>query len=536
MDGTQLTPAKPIEQEGAFPARAPHPDASCFDSILFRTPDDRVESREQPLFFRDLNLDHIVHAITLGYVRHDLAPFFYAPLRDRDAIEFRQEVFRDLEDDRVFQAVTSFARRMGTMRQMSEVVARSRYPFEKERWFLDSARAYCDAVERLFVEMEAMALQSRGLRALRNFLADYTGSGAFGALRRDATTLAARLSAVRYGLLIREGKFTVRPFEDEADYSADVESTFDKFRRGSVKSYLTEPVQAPEMNHIQAQVVVGVSKLFPDVFAALVKFAADHADFVNETIARFDREVHFYIAVLEYIQKHRQAGLRFCYPQLRRTSKEVHSCQSFDLALASKLIDDGKEVVTNDFFLRGEERVFVVSGPNQGGKTTFARTFGQLHYLGALGCPVAGTEAQLFLFDQLFTHFEREEDISNLRGKLHDDLVRIRQILDHATPDSILILNEVFSSTTLRDALFLSEQIMSRVDRLDMLGVWVTFLVELSTFSAKTVSVVSTVDSHDPAIRTFKIVRKPAEGVAYAISVAQKHRVTYEQIKERIRP
>ncbi len=509
-----------------------------FHSILFNGNEakTRRETPDAPPFFADLNLDQIVDAITAGKQDYDLKPFFYTPLRDPDAIRYRQEVARDLENESVLGAIRTFAHRMSMMRRYFVLANKLDYPYHQAGWFLEAADVYCEAVAGLVDDLSSARIASRGLAAFHAFLGAYAASERFSKLLTDARKLKADLASVQYCILIKDEWVKVRHYEAEVDYSVDVEATFARFKQGAVNDYRIKLAVGTGMNHVEAQILDLVARLYPDIFASLDVFCAQHGSFLDPTVAAFDREIQFYVAYIEYTARFKQAGLKFCYPDVAATGKAVASSEGFDLALAGRLVGRNSPIITNDFYLQGPERVIVVSGPNQGGKTTFARTFGQLHYLASLGCPVPGREARLFLCDRILTHFEKQEDITNLRGKLQDDLVRIHDALDQATSNSIVIMNEIFSSTVLQDAVFLSQEIMACIVHLDALGIWVTFIDELASFSEQTVSMVSTIVPENPALRTFKIVRKPADGLAYAMSIAEKHHLTYHHLLERIQP
>ncbi len=505
-----------------------------FHSILFDRENVQKETTKQPAFFPDLNLDQVVESITASKEEYNLKPFFYTLLRNLAAIYYRHEVMRDLEKQGLMTHIKAFAEKIQLVRRYLGLVEKLDFHHHRQGWFLESVLIYCDATNHLLHGLEQVDLSSRGFLAFREYVKNYVYSHTFQALQTDAQKVKGGLSSAKYCVIIQDGRFSVRKYEDETDYSTEVEQVFEKFQQGAVKNYLAELDNGAGMNHIEAKILEFVALLYPRPFAALDQFCVDHSQFMEDTIRVFDREIQFYVAYLDFIADLKYKGLSFCYPQVG-SSREVYDYDGFDLVLARNLIYTEKPVICNDFHLKDPERIIVVSGPNQGGKTTFARTFGQLHYLASLGCPVPGREARLFLFDQIYAHFERQEDIHNLRGKLEDDVARIHDILARASTDSILIMNEIFASTTLQDALFLSKEILAKVMKLDALCVWVTFFDELSTLSEKTISMVSTVVPDNPAMRTFKIIRKPADGLAFALSLAEKHRLTYSQIKERIR-
>ena len=492
------------------------------------------ELAEAPSCLADLGLTHIIAALTAGRDEYQLTTYVYRPVRSVETVRYRHHVLHDLEREPVREAVGAFARGMARVRTLLHLVDTLRHPRQRQRWFVSAAAAYCDVVSAFTKALQEAEATSRGLRSLSDYLSAYASSEAFASLNTDTEEREAELSALTYIVHLRGTRVTVSAYKDEPDFSQEVEAAFAKFQQGAVREHLVRFREFSDMNHVETQILDLVARLFPEPFARLADYRRRHDAFIDHNVARWEREVQFYLAYLEYTAPLKAAGLTFSYPRVSARSKESAATATFDLALATKLVAKNAQVVCNDFHLSGPERVLVVSGPNNGGKTTFARTFGQLHYLAGLGLPVPGRDTRLFLPDRIFSHFERKESIATLRGKFEDELVRVHAILEHATPDSVLVMNESFGSTTLRDAVAVGTEVMRQIIALDVLGVFVTFVDELASLGEGTVSMMSTVVTDDPAIRTFKVIRKPADGLAYASSLADKYGLGTASLRRRL--
>jgi len=515
-----------------------------FTSILFPQGDAPAGAVGEPGCFSDLHLDEIIAAINARHPEDQVNEFFHVPLRDVSAIEHRQQVFRDLECDEIRAPIMDFVGGMRTIRLRLEQAKELRHPLQRQGWFIYAIQTYCEIVASLREALARVPLASRGLRDLTQYLAEYVECDSFRNLVNDTESVQTALRGVHYVVHIQDLRVHVEKYDGQTDYSAGVATIFGRFATEIGKDHharLAVPLEGPpedsvDINHIEAQILECVADLYPDPFAQLAGFCQRNQRFLEPTIRQFDNEVRFYLYYLAFVRKLTSAGLSFSYPEVTSEPGVLSVDDACDLALTIKSTGKEQPLVGNAFRLLDAERVFVVTGPNQGGKTTFARTAGQCAYLASLGCPIPANRARLTLPDRIYTHFERQENLSTLHGKLEDELVRIHDILSRATATSLIIMNESFSSTTVTDALQIGTEIVGRIIRLGCIAVYVSFLDELASVDRACVSMVGEVAPDDPSQRTFKFTRRPADGLAYAAALAGKYGLDPDVLRRRINP
>jgi DNA mismatch repair protein MutS len=505
-----------------------------FASILDPQVASMTGAAAPPDCLADLHLDQIIAEVTAGCGDTDLAGIFYAPLHNLSTVEYRQRVFCDLDNDEIRSPVKNFVDGMRTMRNRLQVARNAWHRLQQQGWLLAAIESYCHTVATLRHDLAHNQPRSRGLRNFADHVACYVNSEPFRRLVAETEALQDQLHKVRYLVHIEGLRVHVDKFDDQSDYAAKVAETFAQFATEVSKDYRVALPDFNDMNHVEEQILECVAKLHPEAFTLLDDFCRRHQHFIEPAIARFEREIPFYLSYLAFVRRFTAAGLTFCHADVTDEPGVVDAQDAFDLALAINAVEDDRRPVVNGFHLSESERIFVVTGPNQGGKTTFARTIGQCAYLASLGCPIPASSARLSLPDQIYTHFERQEDLSRLHGKLDDELVRIYDILSRATDASLIIMNESFSSTTVNDAVLIGTEVLERIIQLRCVAVYVSFLDELSALAPVCVSMVGEVAPADPTQRTFKFTRRPADGLAYAAALADKYGLRYDVLSQRI--
>ncbi len=492
--------------------------------------------RTSPSVLRDLNLDQIVAALQRTREAYDLGPLYESPASSPDVVTYRQDVARELERPDLRAAALAFTQGMREVRAALATAERRYHPLQRARVRLEAARAYVRHVAGFAGALDEMPVRASGWEGFRDFLRAYVASGPFRTLRSEADAVEALLAEIRVVVHLKGRRGEVRPYRGEPDYGLEVERTFERFERTAEKEYRFRWPESPDLDPVETEIVERVATLFPEAFGRLAALDGPASHCLDPTVARVDREIQFFLAYQELTEPLRIRGRSFVYPEIALAGEGEKVEGLFDLALATREDRGALPIVPNEYALAPPEQMLVVTGPNQGGKTTFARAFGQLHHLAGLGLAVPAAAARVRLPDRILTQFGGEERLDQVRGRLEDDLRRLKEILEASTPSSVVILNESFSGATVQDALALGTEILRRFLARGVIGVCVTFLDELSRLGPGTVSLVAEVSPQDPNIRTFHLARRPADGQAYARALAERHGLAYATLRRKMSP
>jgi hypothetical protein len=169
---------------------------------------------------------------------------------------------------------------------------------------------------------------------------------------------------------------------------------------------------------------------------------------VNSYILSFCRELSrqllFYSAAIKIVNFSKQIGCSVIFPQFQSKIIEAKSLYDFGLLAADS---SRKEKIPNDFF-EEEDYFYLISGANQGGKTTFLKSIGIAQLFAQNGLPAFADEYNCPVYKNLVSHFPKGEDVALSHGKLAEELTRFHDSLPLMKDSALVLLNESFATTT----------------------------------------------------------------------------------------
>ena len=271
------------------------------------------------------------------------------------------------------------------------------------------------------------------------------------------------------------------------------------------------------------------------------KLKATLAQYLNVSVremADLIPELVFYTRWAEYIEKKQKEGWRFCKPEVRPEKAGAAGMEAkgfYNL----KLLDSGtpETTVPNDLSFDAEKRVYILTGANRGGKTTVTQAVGQLFILAQSGIRVPAESFRYDPADRVLTHFPADEDKTLDLGRLGEECRRFRDMFVLCTENSLLLLNETFSTTSFEEGYFIAADAVRAILGRGIRTIYNTHMHKLAQdldtaintgeTEGKAVSLVAETRGKE---HSFRVVIAPPEGQSFARDIAEKYGVTYESL------
>lgn len=531
----------------------------------------------QDLLERDVNAEMLLEGMEIrnenkGYIKMRLMDM----VLDDKIIKYRQDVLKDfMEHPEIEQAFDSTLLPLITrLREMRKANISHDDSSRKTAWRIEMLKMYMQCVDMLYelICTKENDYKSEGMCKLRTMLSSIYNSEGYKDLKNILPDLYDKLQtmkSVTIGINLNNELRPVeavllsieeKPFKQKGLVTSILglhKNDENYFGIGSFYSILKENKANSLDQGIMRDLEAVMKDSFKHLAEVLTRFEWIETEFLFELLP----EVYYYIGGTRLAYKLKNAGLPVCFPQPAPKDERIFKVNDmYDASFAFRIMSDiGLDrleniVVGNDAEMSDKAgRIFVLTGANQGGKTTFTRALGICQLLFQAGFPIPGTSGRISPVDNIYTHFPELEKNSISEGRLGEECIRLETILPRLTKYSMILMNESLSSTSHQECLFIAEEIMRYLRKVGARCVFATHIHELAEnipelnkepALSDMVSLVAGVDegtdfevlteegrkTHQGSKRTYKIRPMPPQGKSFALDIARSYGISFKQL------
>ncbi len=481
-----------------------------------------------------------------------LSDFFTA---DADIIEYRQKTIGDmLALPELKDTLSRVHPILDDIQELRRLDSESQNSGDSYLYSITEIELYVTCIDTLREGFEPIKdkIKSPAFSELCSFVLELASSEYYAELNKKLSSLASRVHEVRSVTIGVNLDRELRPYAASV-ISVNSEQfksgkTLDKILRLSFKNdaFTTiselSPFGKGQSDNKREALTAAFHNAIEDVFRSSIKgwraivgeYVLDNTDF----LLRLLPEIEFVSKATDVIKRlSTHPGCSVVMPKILPMENKEFSAVGLYNPRVALAIDD--EIVTNDFAFDDEARIFVLTGPNRGGKSVITVAVGAAQAFAMLGLPVPAESAEISPVDAIFTHFPEGADDTIDKGRLGEECARLREIFDGVSEDSMILLDESLSSTGAYEATYIASEILTAFATMRVRGIFSTHLHELASgvpeINRKSlelggISLDTLVAGIEEGKRSFKIVRKKPDGKSYARDIADKYGLSFDNL------
>ncbi len=280
------------------------------------------------------------------------------------------------------------------------------------------------------------------------------------------------------------------------------------------------------------KIFVRAVKNWPREFS---KYIADNLAFLLDLLP----DLQFILVVTKIHKKLTESGVPMCIPHYHTKEERIFRAkQLYNPALAIRMSEAGtiKSIVSNDIEFDEKGQIYILTGPNNGGKTVFLVSVGMAQILAQLGMLIPAKSIEISPVDHIYVHFPKYSANEKM-GRLEDECARIKEIFESINKYSLCLFDETFSSTDSDEGCGLAFEILRAIECYGAHAIFGTHFHHLShrVNEAKADGDCVGFDYLNAGIsegkhRTYRITRGRPEGKSYASDIAAKYGVSFDNL------